>query len=508
MRRRPPRPTKKATASSGNAAKEVDQFHQTVADPLIGKTVDGRYRIEELIGEGGMGNVYRAHDLDKDRDVAVKFLQGEISEAESAIGRFKREFDTAFAVSHRNVVKILDIGRHNGNTYIAMEYVRGDDLKVILRREKVLDWVRAKALLSQLCDTFQAVHENGIVHRDLKPANIMVGNEGGNLIVKLLDFGLAKFVEETTTQDSFTKTGQIIGTFSYMAPEQILGEKQDHRVDIYALGIIMYEMLCGVPPFHDGDPNKKLMMHIHTPPIPPSLRRPDLDIPPGVEKVVMRAIEKEPDKRFQSMKEMKEAVESDGANMNGVESALVRETFRPTPKTAERMPPPPPRPTSIETPRAGLGNRATTVPMRKRGGEEPVRGKKAIVALVGGTIVAMVVAGIFYFNLLAPRNEKKIEEPEKPKQEEQHPVEEAKKPYTVTLKTKPRSAEVYIEEEIGGRPMQRLLGKTNKPLSLALPGGEHTLIIKKRGYQDERIVVTPEENTPEITLKWGRNRRR
>jgi serine/threonine-protein kinase len=271
-----------------------------VADPLIQKVLDGKYRLEELIGEGGMGAVYRATHLLIERSVAVKVLNTRFVEDEAAKARFHREARAAGRLQHVNAVAVTDFGSTaDGLVYIVMELLEGRSLRDVLAREAPLDQARAVSLMLQISAAVAAAHESGIIHRDLKPANIFIQQRRhAPPIVKVLDFGIAKLaadsVEEGENQ-TITQTGVMIGTPRYMSPEQCESGDLSSASDVYGLGIILYEMLTGITPFGGSSPLAVAMKHSGETPRPPREVVPS--IAREVERVVLHALEKNPQAR-------------------------------------------------------------------------------------------------------------------------------------------------------------------------------------------------------------------
>ena len=268
--------------------------------------VDDRYRICRRLGRGGMGTVYEAQQIKLERLVALKVLLPEFAAKETAAKRFEREARAASSIDHRNVVKILDFGHlPTGELYYTMELLQGRDLSQLLRETGALPWSRAGWIILQVVRAFAAIHAQGIVHRDIKPANCFLldpkaGDEPD--YVKILDFGIANLQEEGTKVTALTGASDIIGSVLYMAPEQITADHVDARTDIYSLGVMMYELLTGQVPFRESNMMKVMMAHQQQAPRPPHELAPDL--PVEVEQVILRALAKAPDDRFQSMAEI------------------------------------------------------------------------------------------------------------------------------------------------------------------------------------------------------------
>ena len=246
-----------------------------------------------------MGCVYRATRLLIGDTVAIKILHSETMRDPNAIERFRREAQAAARLKHPNVVAIYDFGvGADDSVYLVMEHADGEDLRSLITRHGKLSLQVASELLDQLCSALDEAHQRNIVHRDLKPENILVRSTPGGYRVKVLDFGIAKLKDLSTTSATLTQVGTVIGTPSYMSPEQCRGREVDGRSDIYSLGIILYEMLTGSVPFHAKHSAEVVALHVSELPPPPSARNPS--IPPAVEAVVMRALQKLPDARQQT----------------------------------------------------------------------------------------------------------------------------------------------------------------------------------------------------------------
>jgi serine/threonine protein kinase len=269
------------------------------ADSLIGNTIDDKYRIESILGAGGMGTVYLCTRLMIGDTVAIKVLHiDRVSDAQ-AVERFRREAQAAARLKHPNAVSIYDFGvSNNGLVYLVMELVEGESLRSLIKQQGPLTPSAAGEILSQICAALDEAHRQHIVHRDLKPDNIIVTTAAGGLRVKVLDFGIAKMRDLATAADNLTQTGTVMGTPHYMSPEQCLGEELDGRSDIYSAGIMLYEMLSGMVPFNSPASTAVIVQHVTQP--PPPLRAINASISPAVEAVVMHALEKPREARPQT----------------------------------------------------------------------------------------------------------------------------------------------------------------------------------------------------------------
>ena len=264
-------------------------------DKYIGKKLDGRYEITELIGVGGMAEVYKGVDVIDNKPVAIKILKKEYAENEEFLRRFRNESKAIAVLSHPNIVKIYDVGFSDKLQYIVMEYIDGITLKEYIEEEKVLTWKDTVHFVIQILRALQHAHDKGIVHRDIKPQNIMMFTDG---TIKVMDFGIAKFARE----EGKTATDQAIGSVHYISPEQASGAVTDAKSDIYSVGAMMYEMLTGRKPFDSDNPVAIAVMHMHDIPERPRALNPE--IPDGLEEIVLRAMEKAPEDRYQTTAEM------------------------------------------------------------------------------------------------------------------------------------------------------------------------------------------------------------
>lgn len=271
------------------------------SDPLIGRVIDGRYAVEEVLGEGGMGLVYRARHVKLDKPLALKVLRAEVSMNTDVIDRFQQEAKAATAIGNEHIIDVSDFGTlEDGSTYFVMEMLQGTDLTGAIETAVRMPAERVVHIGKQLCRALGAAHGVGIVHRDLKPDNIfLIERSGSSDFVKVLDFGIAKVGSRTS---KLTRTGQIFGTPHYMSPEQCSGAPVDHRTDIYALGVILYEMCTGSVPFDAEHIMAVLTKHMHDTVEPPKSRHPL--VPDGLEAIILRSLEKKPEARYADTDEM------------------------------------------------------------------------------------------------------------------------------------------------------------------------------------------------------------
>jgi tRNA A-37 threonylcarbamoyl transferase component Bud32 len=277
---------------------------------VVGRELDGRYRILAKLGEGAMGEVYLVEHIGLGRKEALKILRSSMDDSPSLVTRFRREARATNRLQHPNIVAVYDFGRlPDGRFYITTEYAEGDNLDVILRESGVLPPARALTILTQLSGAIDHAHSRGVIHRDLKPANLIIGQSRGQTdLIKVLDFGVAKIIAPDYAEAIVaTGQGEVFGTPAYMAPEQIGAKGNDPRIDIYAFGCIAFEVLTGNPPF-SGRTLQVLNAHINAPPPRPSLKRPQAEIPELLDHLILRCLEKDPGRRPQTGAEIASAL--------------------------------------------------------------------------------------------------------------------------------------------------------------------------------------------------------
>ncbi len=263
-----------------------------------------RYQLQDPIGRGGMATIYRGRDMRMESVVAIKVLREVYSTDPKFVTRFQREADAASGLHHPNIVQVYDYGQTDGNYFIVMELIEGTDLRRYLRSRGILAVDRAIIIAHDVALGLGAAHRRGIVHRDVKPQNVLVGRDG---TIKLTDFGIASVYKDINAE-RLTTTGMTLGTVQYYAPEQAQGEIVSPSADVYALGIVMYEMLTGRPPFDGDTPVAVAMQHIQDVPVPPSQLNPN--IPPALEDIIMRCLEKIPEMRYRDGSVLARALEN------------------------------------------------------------------------------------------------------------------------------------------------------------------------------------------------------
>ncbi|MEO6598952.1 MAG: protein kinase [Polyangiaceae bacterium] len=285
-------------------------------DAMIGTLAAGRYRVLRLLGEGGMGQVYLAEHVAIEKRVALKVLRAQYAARGEIVTRFQQEAISASRIKHPNVLDVFDFGQlDNGCFFLAMEFLEGNDLADEITRRKVLDAATGIRVSMQICRALAAAHVNGVVHRDMKPENVFLQRTAdGEEIVKIVDFGIAQLRSKdeavVETKRRLTRTGMIFGTPEYMAPEQASGKHADLRADIYAVGVIMYEMFTGAVPFTGETFLGVLAKHLNETAPLMNVVYPELTISPSLQSVIMRALEKDPAVRYQTMLEFSQAIAS------------------------------------------------------------------------------------------------------------------------------------------------------------------------------------------------------
>ena len=380
-------------------------------DALFGQVLADRYRVLDLIGKGGMGKVYLAEHVALGKRVAVKVLNPAYTHRPDQVKRFLREAQAASTINHENVIDITDFGEMaNGSVFFAMEHLQGDDLGKLLKKNGALSWPRARRILLQICRALQAAHAHGIIHRDMKPENIFIIHRNGMRdFVKVLDFGIAKFLEENRqVSHTLTQAGALIGTPEYMAPEQVQGEAADVRMDIYAVGCIMYQLLTGQLPFSDKTMFGVLSQQVNVKPVPPRQLTPDADIPPEVEVIILKAMEKERPNRFQSMAELIEALvaaprgtsDARGGTTSNLEAAASAARMAAAMSAANPGGALTPSPTPQDMSFPGMSNSGALAgssnpsAMWPEGGRDPAMMVKVVIALAA--VVLLLVIGLVY----------------------------------------------------------------------------------------------------------------
>jgi serine/threonine-protein kinase len=457
-------------------------------DAYIGTTVAGRYKILRKLGEGGMGVVYLAEHVFIEKKVAIKILSDDMSRKADLVARFMQEAKAASKIGHENIIDITDFGETaSGGVFFVMEFLDGADLSHAIRDGGPMAIDRTRYIFNQICRALGAAHSKGIIHRDMKPENIyLVTREGRADWVKVLDFGIAKISSLDEGGSRLTRTGMIFGTPEYMSPEQARGDKPDHRVDVYAAGCILYEMLTGDVPFHAETFMGVLTKHMFEQPQPPSQRAPHQSISAELEAVVLKALAKDRDQRYQTMKDLalafEGAVGGDATLAWGNEGSGVI----PMPKgdtsnlvklggaTAQKMP------------SASL----TGAPIA----DEPKKSKTGLIA--GLLVVGLLGGGAAVVALkkkapepppVAPPVVEKVEpkavQPPKPVEPTKPAAPVASK---IQLESTPSGAEVFSGAE--------KLGLTPTTLEYPPDTAPFEVSLRKKGYREQKLRVSPDRS--------------
>ena len=276
---------------------------------LVGQRLFGDYVISRKLGEGGMGAVYLARQQAINQEIAIKVLLGRAAESAEIVERFNREARVISMLTHPNIIRVFIFGRTSENLmYLAMEYVKGRELREELRKG-LMDELVAIKIMKQTCSALQEAHDLDIVHRDLKPDNILLTEfRGESHFVKILDFGIAKITNQEGADKQLTQAGIVYGTPEYLSPEQAQAKDLDHRTDIYSLGVMLYEMMVGKVPYQSSSAVEVLTMHVFNEPVPPSQVAPQR-VSPTMESIIMKAMAKNPENRFSSAIDMFRALE-------------------------------------------------------------------------------------------------------------------------------------------------------------------------------------------------------
>jgi eukaryotic-like serine/threonine-protein kinase len=309
-----------------------DTFHADAGDDdddalAPGALLGGRYRIGKQLGKGGMGTVYSARHVDLGRDIALKVIARRHARDERVIARFRREARAAAQARHPNIVDVIDLGEADGRWYLAMELLDGIDLAQAIALKRVYEPAELPSVLDPVLAALDSAHAIGLVHRDLKPENIFLARTtGDDAHVKVLDFGVVKVIDEGA-EKHLTRTGTVVGTPEYMAPEQAQGGVVDARADLYAIGCVAYNMLTGRPPFSDASILAVLAAHVCNEPVPPSQLRPALPASRKVDAFIEKALAKRADDRFQTAAEMRAALKELAQATSDASGARIRLTI-------------------------------------------------------------------------------------------------------------------------------------------------------------------------------------
>lgn len=364
---------------------------------LVGKHIGGRYKILKLIGGGGMSNVYLAHDIILSRDVAIKILRYDLSNEEELHRRFQREALSATSLTNPNIVSIYDVGEDEDMHYIVMEYIKGKTLKQYIQEFSPLSAARSVHIMKQLTSAIAHAHENGIIHRDIKPQNILMDEEGN---VKITDFGIATSLGAT----SFTQTNSVIGTVHYLSPEQARGGLATMKSDIYALGIVFYELLTGELPFSGESAVSIALKHLQAE--TPSVRELDASIPQSVENIVLKATAKDQNHRYSNAEEMEEDLNTCLSIQRVNEPKFMPPVDDGATKLIPIIKDPKPVPIPVKEPSTNLTEQTVRIDSNPPVEEEPKpskpKKKKKKWPLIVGLLVLLTIGAVVAAVLLTP----------------------------------------------------------------------------------------------------------
>lgn len=501
-------------------------------DPLIGKTVDNRFKIIGVIARGGMGKVYRAEQAPLGRICALKVLSPkyEGDRDPEFHKRFFLEASIAAKLTHPNTVTVFDYGQSDDIYYIAMEFVDGKTLHRVLRQEGPFNEARTCHIARQICRSLREAHGMGVVHRDLKPGNVLLaqhGDEGDN--VKVLDFGLVKDV--TGEAEELTQQGLFMGSPKYMAPEQIVGAEVSARTDIYSLGVMLYEMLCGKVPFDKGPGVGTLMSHVNDPPPPMEQYNPNLSISEEMAGIVAKCLEKDPMNRFASMDELLVALKRCGGGQDelGMTGAYVSGSYPSRRPASEDSLPPGRRPSGI--PSASNSDPSISISSLSMSGSRPAAlgfsGPNTVTdPLAGSQAIAvppppadkkrfMAIVGVLvlgFAGVIFTLNQSRGTPGETPTTTPPPPTTSASLAATAPATqapTKPMDRVVHIETDPPGATVAVKDGKDlcdSTPCDVPFRGEDaaadkiHKLTVSKKGYKSKDIKVSPVDDKVKVTL--------
>jgi len=457
-------------------------------DPYIGCTIDGRYKVEAVLGEGGMGVVYRCRHKIIDKKVAMKVLRADMARDNEVTERFLNEARAASAIGNQHIIDISDFGQlPDGSTYFVMEYLEGIPLTDVIDDDKPIPIQRMLHIARQLAEGLSAAHQADIVHRDLKPDNIYLITRGGEKdFVKVLDFGIAKV---STGEGKLTRAGAVFGTPHYMSPEQAAGAPIDHRGDIYSFGVILYELSSGRVPFDADNFMGILTQHMYKAPVPIRALVPQPQgVPPGLEAIVLKCLSKRPEQRYQSMDEVIAELDKMRAGLvpDAVPEMMARSGGFNVPadyfKKGAAMPAPVP-----------------ATPAGTRG-----RGRWPLYAGIAGVVAAVaIVVGIFASSTESTASEPSAvaAKPEAPPEASQHSTV----PDPVASGTQASPAEKQVPLAVDPLDAHVFNGDKDlgtSPVLVKIPEGQSvSLDVRRKGYKAATITLDGSKEKASVKLK-------
>ncbi|MGE0325219.1 MAG: serine/threonine protein kinase [Polyangiaceae bacterium] len=451
-------------------------------DPYLGCTIDDRYKVESILGEGGMGVVYRCRHKIIDKKVAMKILRADLARDTEVTERFLIEAKAASSIGNPHIIDISDFGQlPDGSTYFVMEYLEGTPLSSLIDGGAALGIQRIVHIARQLAEGLAAAHDVEIVHRDLKPDNIFLIDRGKEKdFVKILDFGIAKV---STAEHGITRAGSVFGTPHYMSPEQAAGAPVDHRVDIYALGVILYEMASGKVPFDADNFMGILTQHMYKAPVPIRALVPQPnEVPPGLEAIILKCLSKRPEQRYQNMNDLVE-------DLNRLETGNIPTAV---PEMMQRS-------GGFNVPADYFNKGAMPAPVPADPGRRG-RSKWPLYAGVAGVVAAIAIVGtIFAVSPPSSATQSTTAAPETVKTEV--PVT------TATAPAEPKDEPKVTEVMVGVSPLEAHVFKGDEdlgasPVSLKIPEGESLEVeIRAEGYKSQKLTLDGKEPRQSIKLE-------
>ena len=501
-------------------------------DAWIGRTLSNVYQIEAKIGEGGMGAVYLARHIHLQKGFAVKVLADTIATKSNAVERLRQEAMAAARIDHENIVDVVNFDRTDGGAvFIVMELLKGEGLADAIGRGPI-ELHRAIPIAAQICRALQAAHEHHIVHRDLKPENVFLTEKGGRTLVKVLDFGISKIKSAEAEQVRMTKTGQLVGTPLYMSPEQARGETDiDRRVDVYAMGVILYEMLTGAPPFDGRNYFELLWKHGNE--SAPAMKEvnPNVYIPEAVEAVVMRALAKDRDARFETMAELEAALAEAAPEVPTLSPLPSLPPERPStsagavvPKSGSKSKSAAVAATQDEPPAEDIAHARTEELSASAEREAPVAAalpQRSMWPMVALGLGAALVVGAIAYSVSGPDEVPETTTPREPiatpetlaadHLDERAPSEREEPPVAPPgVDPPPPRASLHLTSEPSGASVSlgdRSLGRTPVVAPLEISDEPVELTFSMDGYLERRISVVPAAGLEVPTVRLLRRRR-
>lgn len=452
---------------------------------LIGKRISGRYKLLEMIGGGGMSNVYLAHDMILDRDVAIKVLRYDFSNEEELRRRFQREALSATSLTHPHIVNIYDVGEDEDIHYIVMEYVKGETLKQYIQQNTPISPTKSVTIMKQLTSAISTAHNNHIIHRDIKPQNILLDESE---LVKVTDFGIAMALSAT----SYTQTNSVLGTVHYLSPEQARGGTATKQSDIYALGIVFFELLTGQLPFSGESAVSIALKHLQTE--TPSIRKIIPSIPQSIENIVLKATAKNPKDRYLSAEEMEEdlttALSPERAGEKKFTVAIDDDATKVLPVIKEPVPF-----NEVSDTKKMTSTKMATDPKKQKGKNKK---RKIIGGILGGIVLLILLVFIVFPGLFKAD---KIQVPDVSNLELEEAIEQLESEgFTIGDETLEVSDEVDENKIIRTTPEAGKLREKNSEIHLFVSSGKESFVLENYiGKDIDQVKILLQNFNIEIT---------